>query len=353
MSRPVNVIRHPDYSSYSEIIDVRSPSEFAEDHVPGAINLWVLDDEQRVEVGTLYKQVSSFEAKKVGAALVSRNIAQWLEKHFHSKGKDYKPLVYCWRGGQRSMGMATILSRITWDTSLLEGGYKNYRADVREILDNKAGQLKLCVVAGLTGTAKTKILHQLRNAGEQIIDLEGLANHKGSLLGEAPDQPQPSQKYFESLLASEIAKLDENRITWIEAESNKIGRIHCPQSLWENMRQSPIIRIEAGIEQRVQFLLNDYPHFVESPDVLKTRLNYLRQVRGHETVNRWLGLIDTGRWELFVQDVLESHYDLSYQKSIKKNRREALATVELKNMDDLSLKQSSLEIIKHGEQYPV
>lgn len=351
MNRPITAIKQPDYTSYSEIIDVRSPSEFAEDHIPGAINLWVLDDEQRAEVGTLYKQTGAFEAKKVGAALMSRNIAHWLETHFHDKDKGYHPMVYCWRGGQRSGGMATILSRITWETHLLEGGYKNYRNQVRSTLDHKIPAMKLGVIAGLTGTAKTRILHQLKAAGEQIIDLEGLAEHKGSLLGSSPNKPQPSQKYFESLLAHQVKDHDPQRITWIEAESNKIGRIHCPEGLWKNMRTSAILRLEASQEERVRYLIDDYPHFVEQPEELIERLNFLRQLRGHETVDRWTALVKNREWPLLVADLLESHYDLSYSQSIKKNRRETQSTLLLESLDDGGLQLAAERIREQGQNW--
>lgn len=344
MNRPLTVVSHPSYRQYSEIIDVRSPSEFAEDHVPGAINLWVLNDQQRAEVGTLYKQVGAFEAKKLGSALMARNIAHWLETHLAGKSKDYHPLVYCWRGGQRSEGMATILSRISWDTHLLQGGYKNYRNQVLNTLDTKASQLKLRVISGLTGTGKTRLLQNLKDMGEQVLDLEGLANHRGSLLGHDPNSPQPAQKYFESLLAQEITGFDVNRTTWIEAESNKIGNLHCPNGLWKNMKQAEVIQLEATLDDRVRFLLHDYTHFVDEPGLVLDKLEYLKSSRGAAKVEHWGELLKHGETSTFVEDILINHYDIGYTKSIAKNRAQPTAEIRINPTDPTSVAMAAEQL---------
>ena len=162
---------------FDTIIDVRSPSEFAEDHIPGAINCPVLDDEERIRVGTLYKQVSPFEARKVGAVLVSRNIARHIETHFLSKPKGWKPLIYCWRGGQRSGSMTVVFGQIGWAARRLEGGYKNFRQRVLEDLDTLPSALDFRILCGPTGSGKTALLDALAAAGEPVLDLEGLAAH--------------------------------------------------------------------------------------------------------------------------------------------------------------------------------
>lgn len=346
MSRPLTHVKTPNYSRYSEVIDVRSPSEFAEDHVPGAINLWVLDDEQRAEVGTMYKQVGAFEARKVGSALMARNIAHWLETHFDNKDKDYNPLVYCWRGGQRSEGMATILSRVTWDTHLLEGGYKNYRAQVLTSLETLAPTLKLKIISGLTGSGKTVLLEHLKSFGEQVIDLEGLANHRGSLLGHDLVTQQPSQKYFESLLAKEMSRLDPERVTWVEAESNKIGNVHCPLGLWQNMKQAARVRLNVSLENRVEFLLRDYAHFVDSPELVKPRLKFLRKSRGQAAVERWESLLDSGQAASFVEDILLNHYDIGYTKSIAKNRGGSLEELSMNPLDPSTIHDVASQLVE-------
>lgn len=185
---------------FSDVIDVRSPAEFADDRIPGAINLPVLDDAERVRVGTIYKQVSPFEARKVGAALVSRNIARHIDDHFVRQGKDYRPLVYCWRGGQRSGSLATVLSQIGFRVTVLQGGYKTYRGEVMDRLRDLPKRFDFRILAGATGSAKTRVLRALDAAGGQVLDLEDLACHRGSLLGPEPDAPQPAQRLFESLL---------------------------------------------------------------------------------------------------------------------------------------------------------
>jgi tRNA 2-selenouridine synthase len=226
--------KQPWAETYSEIIDVRSPSEYEEDHIPGAINLPVLDDTERAQVGTIYKQDSPFTARKIGAALVSKNISQHLSQHFAAKGKDYHPLIYCWRGGQRSNSMALVLTQIGWRVTLVEGGYKTYRTYVRNQLEQLPEKFTYRILCGLTGSGKTYILRKMHLSGFQVLDLEALGNHRGSLLGEEWDNrpsPQPSQKYFESLLLQKLQSFNPSETVWVESESNKIGQVYLPISL--------------------------------------------------------------------------------------------------------------------------
>lgn len=349
MSRPVNSVSMSELEHYSEIIDVRSPSEFAEDHIPGAINCFVLDDAQRAEVGTLYKQVSPFEAKKLGASLISGNIAHWTQEHFLSKPKSYKALVYCWRGGQRSMSLATVLARIGWDISLVEGGYKQYRAHVRKTLENTCPKLDLTLITGLTGTAKTSILQQLEHQGEQMIDLEGLANHKGSLLGKNSQQPQPSQKFFESLLTAKIKSFDITQRIWIESESNKIGNLQCPDALWQQMKQASAIEITAPLDARVKYLLSDYPYFTKKPDELNNKINHLRELHGTRRIEQWSQLIAKNAWPEFVGQILEQHYDPAYTRSMKHNRRTIVDTIHSIILDEQRIHDIAKQLIGQSE----
>ena len=220
---------------FDAVIDVRSPSEFAEDHIPGALNCPVLDDEERRRVGTLYKQVSPFEARKVGAALVSRNIARHLETHFLSKPKGWKPLVCCWRGGQRSGAMTLVLNQVGWGARQLAGGYKAFRQQVMDDLVALPEGLSFRILCGPTGSAKTALLDALAEAGEQVLDLENLANHRGSVLGGAPHTVQPGQKAFETGLWSALRGFDPARPVWVESESRRIGRLHVPAALFERL----------------------------------------------------------------------------------------------------------------------
>ncbi|NET58144.1 MAG: tRNA 2-selenouridine(34) synthase MnmH [Symploca sp. SIO2E6] len=327
MMRSPNYTRQLGSATYSEIIDVRSPSEYAEDHLPEAINLPVLDDAQRAKVGTIYKQVSSFEARKLGASLVAQNLAQHLSNHFAAKAKDYHPLVYCWRGGQRSNSMALVLNQIGWQVTVLEGGYKTYRSYVRQQLEQLPGKFTYKILSGLTGSGKTHILRQLAQRGVQVLDLESLANHRGSLLGQewekkgensATISPQPSQKHFESLLITTLQSFDTNKLLWVEAESNKIGQLHLPPSLWEKMKQASCVEVQLSQAARVAWLLQEYPHLVTHPEVLKDKLEYLKSRYGRQTISEWHHLIDTQQWPILVGDLLENHYDPAYKRSIGK-----------------------------------
>lgn len=319
MSRSPDYTPQPWQETYSEIIDVRSESEFAEDHMPGAINLPVLNDAERAKVGTIYKQVCPFDARKIGASLVAQNIARHLHNHFNAKDKDYRPLVYCWRGGQRSNSMALVLSQIGWYVTVLEGGYKTYRGYVRDRLEHLPAQFTYRILSGLTGSGKTHILRQLATRGVQVLDLEGLANHRGSLLGqewEGKPSPQPSQKCFESLLLQQLQRFDANKSVWVEAESNKIGQVYLPPSLWEQMKQASCIEIELPQPARIDYLIQEYPHLVTHPDLLKHKLDRLKSRYGREKIKEWYSAIDAGQWHTLVGDLLSSHYDPAYSRSI-------------------------------------
>jgi tRNA 2-selenouridine synthase len=300
---------------YDEVIDVRSPLEFAEDHIPGAINLPVLEDAERAEVGILYKQVSTFSARKVGAAMVSRNISRHLESHFAHKDKDYQPLIYCWRGGQRSGSMATVLVQIGWRVTLLQGGYKTYRAHVRQQLHDLPAQFTYQILAGSTGTGKTQVLKRLAQRGAQVLDLEGLAQHRGSLLGALWEISQPTQKYFESLLLEQFQQFNPKEPVWVEAESNKIGQVYIPQTLWQNMQQAEGIEIQMPLNERIKHLLKEYPQLVAHPEVLKAKLQQLKSRHGKQKLEEWNHLIDTQQGETFIGLLLEQHYDPSYTHS--------------------------------------
>ncbi|MEW5890509.1 MAG: tRNA 2-selenouridine(34) synthase MnmH [Pseudomonadota bacterium] len=304
---------------FDEIIDVRSPAEFAEDHIPGALSCPVLDNEERARVGTLYKQVSPFEARKIGAVLVARNIARHVENFFLDRPRGWKPLVYCWRGGQRSGAMAHVLRQIGWHACQLEGGYKTYRRQVVADLAELPRRFGYRVVSGATGSGKSRLLAALAAHGAQVLDLEGLAAHKGSVLGDLPDAPQPSQKMFESRLRLALRRLDPARPVFAEAESRKIGSLHLPDALIESLRASPCVRIEATLAARRRFLLTDYDYFVADPQRLKAKLEYLRELQGNDTLARWHGLIDAGDWETLVAELLERHYDPLYHRSQGKN----------------------------------
>jgi tRNA 2-selenouridine synthase len=303
---------------FDTIIDVRTPAEFEEDHLPGAINLPVLDNAQRVRVGTQYKG-DAFTAKKIGAALMSRNIADHLESVLVDKPKDWRPLVYCWRGGNRSGGLATVLAKIGWRVTLLEGGYKAYRSLVIDQLPNLVAQHAFRVVCGPTGSGKTRLLKALAAQGRQVLDLEDLACHRGSLLGAEPDRPQPSQKAFESLIFEALGHFKAGEPVFVESESKKVGNLHVPDELMQRMRASDCIQIDMPIDQRVRLLCEEYAHFLKDPAPLQLQFDKLVELAGHQTVDRWRELVATQDWRALVEDLLIHHYDPAYQRSIKRN----------------------------------
>ena len=274
-------------SAFDEIIDTRSPGEFAEDHIPGAINLPVLSDAERERVGTLYKQVSSFEAKKVGAALVSRNIAQHLETWFANKPRSYRPLVYCWRGGSRSGAMTHILQKIGFVAMQLDGGYKAYRRHVVAELARLPALFSYRVVSGPTGSGKSRLLLALASEGAQVLDLEVLAAHRGSLLGALPGQAQPGQKSFESAVWFALNGFDPARPVFVESESKKIGALRVPDALITAMHASPCLQLDVPLDARVQLLTEDYTHFLHDPETINRQLGYLTTLRGGETIAEW------------------------------------------------------------------
>ncbi len=302
-------------AEFDEVIDVRSESEYAADHIPGAINCPVLNDEERARVGTLYVQVSAFDAKKVGAALVSRNIAHHIETNFMQRARGWRPLVYCWRGGSRSGALAHVLQQIGWRAGRLDGGYKAYRRSVREDLTTLPERYRWHVVCGLTGSGKSRLLHALSQQGAQVLDLEGLAAHRGSVLGDLPGAAQPPQKWFESLLWSQLRAFDAARPVYVEAESKKVGDLHVPAALIAAMWKSECLRLQADIALRVALLKDEYQHFMAQPALLGTQLDCLTALYGKERIEAWKALAAAGAWDPLVRELLETHYDPAYTRS--------------------------------------
>ncbi|HSM98456.1 MAG TPA: tRNA 2-selenouridine(34) synthase MnmH [Gallionella sp.] len=304
---------------FDEIIDVRTPAEFAEDHIPGAINCPVLSDEERITVGTLYKQVSPFEARKVGAAMIAKNIAHHLQTRFHAHPKSWRPLVYCWRGGQRSGAMSIILAQVGWAAHKLEGGYKTYRRDVLDRLEALPQRFAFRVVCGPTGSGKSHLLTALSDTGHQVLDLEMLARHRGSVLGRLPEQAQPSQKWFDSALLQAMQKLDPARPVYVEAESNKIGLITLPPALIAAMHAGACLLVETPLATRVAGLLEDYRHYVKNPGTFIEHLKPLYRFHGARQLEHWSSLIHAGDFATMVAELLTLHYDPSYFRATAKH----------------------------------
>jgi len=317
--------------TFDTIIDVRSPLEYEEDHIIGSINCPVLNDQERIIVGTIYKKESTFKAKIIGSSLTARNIAKHIEEKFINQQGSWQPLVYCWRGGQRSKAFSIILSEVGWRTCQLEGGYKKYRNEVINFLNRIGSKLKIILISGKTGSAKTKILQNIKLQGGQILDLENLANHKGSLLGKIPGLKQPSQKLFESKLYHQIKQLDLRRNVYIEAESSKIGNIHIPKTIWAKMIVSPRIEIKADIELRSSFLLNDYKYMCENPELIKPIIYGLKNRLSKKLINDWMELITKKLWLDLTKSFLENHYDPSYSSNTIKNDRKVIKKIQAKS----------------------
>lgn len=306
-------------TEFDEIIDVRSEGEFAEDHVPGASNCPVLDNAERARVGTIYKQVSAFEAKKIGAALVSANIARHIEARFLARPRSWRPLLYCWRGGERSAAFAHVLAQIGWHVGRLDGGYKAYRRAVAAQLGALPHTFSWRVVCGLTGTGKSRLLRALQDAGGQVLDLEALAVHRGSVLGDLPDTAQPPQKLFESRVWNALAGFSTARPVYVEAESKKVGNLRVPEAVIEAMWSSDCVVIEAPMPVRVGLLKEEYAHFLEHPENLIAKLETLAPLHGRVVIDRWRELALARDWDQLTSDLLLKHYDPAYTRAITKH----------------------------------
>lgn len=307
---------------FDTVIDARTEDEYALDHVPGAINWPTLDNKERIDIGTMYKQVNAFEAKKRGAAIAARNIAAHIERHVLDKPKDWKPLVYCWRGGNRSGSLATILGAIGFQVTLIEGGYKAWRAALVDDMPRLAQRLNFRVVCGPTGSGKTRLLQALARQGAQVLDLEAIACHRSSVLGHIPGVPQPSQKAFDSLIWDALQRFDPARPVFVESESKKVGNLRVPDALIEAMRGSPCIDLRLPDEERVALLLEDYDFFVKDTAHFCERLKALTELRGHAVVDHWIEQVQAGQIPAVVLDLLVSHYDPLYMASIRRNFRQ-------------------------------
>jgi len=302
-------------ADFPDIIDVRSPSEFEEDHLPGAINLPVLTDAERHDVGGLNAE-NPYQARRLGATLITKNIHRHLATTLANHPNSFAPLIYCWRGNLRSNSMAFIFRAIGWRSRVIEGGYKSWRkflmADLEPTISSSRPEL--VVLGGLTGCGKTRLLHELHRQGAQVLDLEGLANHRGSILGNSPNSPQPNQKRFESSLWEAFQNFDPDRPVFTEAESNRIGRLQCPPPLWKRLGEGKMVLVDLPLPERAKLLADDYAHFIDDPDSLKETLDGLRRLRGNEQVDTWHQQIDSRDWNSFLKSILVDHYDLVYRR---------------------------------------
>ena len=308
------------WDRFDAIVDARSPAEFALDHLPGAQSWPVLDDHERRVVGTQFKQESAFDARKRGAPFVARRIAALLEQQAADKPRDWQPLVYCWRGGQRSGTLAWFLDQVGFRVTLLQGGYKAFRAAVRDELQTRPSQLTFIVIGGRTGSGKSRLLQALQAQGAQVLDLEALACHRGSVLGALPGQPQPSQKQFETRIWQALRRFDARRPVFVESESRKIGAVQVPEALILRMRShGRVALVEMPLKARVALLLEDYAHFAKDVPGFCALLDHLVELRGREWVTHGQNLAREGRWAEVFEALVVEHYDPLYGRSMDRN----------------------------------
>ena len=312
--------------SFDTILDARTEAEFAEDHLPAALNWPTLNNAQRIEVGTMYKQINAFEAKKLGAAMAAANIAEHINREVMDKPRDWKPLTYCWRGGKRSGSLSLILSEIGFKVTIIDGGYKAFRAALVEDIPRLAERLNFRVICGPTGSGKTRLLQALAalpvvegQATPQVLDLEALANHRSSVLGVLPGTPQPTQKAYDTLVWNALRRFDPSRPVYVESESKKVGNVAVPVSLMEKMRASPCLNLQLPLEGRVALLLEDYDFFVKDTAFFCERLEALTSARGKEVVQGWQALAQANQCEPVVRELLTLHYDPVYLQSMQRN----------------------------------
>ena len=335
---------------YDCIIDVRSPAEFAEDHLPGAINLPVLDNEERAKVGTIYVQESPFLARKIGAAMVFRSAANHVEQQLSHHEGSWRPLVYCWRGGQRSGSFTWLLQQIGWRADVVQGGYQSYRRLVHDFLYNGEIPHRLVALDGYTGTAKTDILQRVEALGGQVLDLEGMAHHRGSLLGDYPT-PQPSQKAFESRVAGKLAAMDPTKPVLVEAESSKIGSRIIPPTVWTAMKQAPRIELRAPVAARCRYLQAGYDDILSNGEMLRTRLDGLRAHRSNAVVDGWLELIAAGDKAGLTEALMIQHYDPAYETARKAIGAEVRMTLETPDLRPEDLDRIAADLLRELDNF--
>lgn len=318
---------------FSAVIDARSEDEYALDHLPGAINWPTLNNAQRIEVGTLYKQVNPFQARKCGAAMAARNIASHIERELQQASRDWEPLLYCWRGGQRSGALGLVLSSIGFKVHVIEGGYKAWRAAMLQDMARVVARLRFKVVCGPTGSGKTRLLSAIQAQGGQVIDLEELAAHRSSVLGAVPGRTQPSQKHFDTLIYDKLGAMDPARVVYVESESKKVGNVAIPTELVSAMRQSDCVNIALDDASRIALLLQDYRFLTENVDYFCDRLATLTPLKGASLVGQWQAQARQGAFADVVLDLLVGHYDPAYRASMARNFPQYLTSGVLRPTD--------------------
>lgn len=337
---------------FDAIIDARSPAEFAQDAIPGAINLPVLGDAERAAVGTDYVQRSAFLARRSGAALVLRAIAGHLEAALADRPAAFRPLIYCWRGGQRSHAFATVLAAVGWRVAVLSGGYKRWRREVVAGLADADRPLRLVLLDGQTGTAKTAILHRLAERGAQTLDLEAMAGHRGSVFGALAGASLPSQRRFETLLWDALRRADPDRPIVVEAESNLIGARQLPPLLWRRMKAAPAVAIAAPAPARAAYLVAAYADLCADPERILDALDRLAPLHARTTLAAWGALARAGRHEDLARELIERHYDPGYDRARRRRNAQPVQTIALARLDEAGIDAAATAVLALLETEP-
>jgi len=340
-----------EFKSNQIIIDVRSPTEYEEDHIAGAINLPVLNDDEYSHIGKVYKNNSAFEAARLGSAKVSKNISEYLEDFFSGVDKKAEMIFYCARGGKRSRAFATVCKMVGWDPQIIEGGYKSYRQHVVSTTKRIASDLSVIILAGKTGVGKTDILKFLKSKGEAVIDLEALANHRGSVLGSSPTREQPKQKFFESQLYITLQKLSSKCPVFVEAESNKIGNLFIPNELWRTMQRSPTIMIENNVENRVSYILEEYDQNFLIKKEIPILLSIIKKKHPQIDYAKLKENLEKKNWQVFVSDLITQYYDPLYLHSISRRKQNSIDTIRAEKSVKLSIPEISHKICSIVEKW--
>ncbi len=314
-------------STYSSscFIDVRSPSEFQAGHIPGAFNIPLFSDEERAKVGTIYKQLSRQAAIDKGLEIVGPKLADLVTKIRNLGGKT--PLIYCWRGGMRSESVCGLMKISGIRCKRLAGGYKAYRSHVRKTFTRP---IPLLLLGGYTGSGKTALLHQLAAEDFQIIDLEGLANHKGSAFGHLNEEPQPTNEQFSNNLFHQLAKLDQNQMIIVENESRVIGKVHLPEPFFTQMRSAPLLSLDVPMEARIKRLIDDYADIPKS-DLVEATYQIAKKL-GHDKVKMVEELISNDHFDKACA-ILLSYYDTFYDRGVFKRGKDLIHTLQLSGHD--------------------